>query len=249
MVLRLVRAADGALSVTESGNVNEEIFDRRLRKKPGMDYYRDRSLKPGRRDGQVLRQLRAFGVEGRRCLDIGPGSGRWLQYLKENDAAGLAAVDISREALDRLEPLGVLCQKADVEHEPLEFEADAFDIVLAFMVLEHLKDPSLFIDEVLRVVRPSGLVLMTIPNIASFQSRIRLLFGMPPVAVSQDPTHVSFYTIRTLRDLFESHGADIEVIPTGFSLNPFDLASLQVPTNRFLTGLDDNRLFRVRGAS
>lgn len=230
--------------MVDSRNTTEEFFDRRFRNQATAGHTIAEG-NPGRRDAQVIRALGEYGVRGRHCLDIGPGTGRWLQYLQELGAATLAAVDISRQSLDRVACLGADCQKADLEREPLKFEDGSMDITLAFMILEHLKDPGLFIDEVLRVTRREGLILMTIPNITSFQSRIRLALGMAPVAVAQDPTHVSFYTSRMLRELFRSHDAEVEIIPTGFSLHPRNRRKLQIPTNRLLSGLDDNRLFRV----
>lgn len=232
------------MTVSEGSSFAEEIFDRRFREKPVVDYEEDAG-KPGRRDAQTIRQLTRFGVKGKRCLDIGPGTGRWMQYLLRQGASAVAAVDFSAEVLDRVAPIASEVHKVDVENERLPFEDDTFDVVLAFMVLEHLKDPSLFLDEVIRVAKPSALVLMTIPNISSFQSRVRLLLGLLPVAIAQDRTHVSFYTIGELRDLFVDRDADVEIIPTGFSLHPFDRRKLQIPTGSMLAGLDDNRLFRI----
>ena len=225
-------------------NVNAEIFDRRFREKERIDYSRVTG-KPGRRDRQTMRTLRSYGIEGRHCLDIGPGTGRWLQFLKDNGAASLAAVDLAPEALDRAADLGARCYTADMEYEKLDCESDSFDITLAFMILEHMKEPSNFVREIIRVTRNSGLVLMSIPNIASFLSRIRLLVGYLPAAVSSDPTHVRFYTRRELQRLFRPHGGEPKIVPTAFSLNPFNIRTWRVPTNRFLAGLDDHTLFQI----
>lgn len=228
----------------EPQNVNEEIFDERFRTGPSIDYSNIEG-KHGRRDRRVIQLLLNHGIEGRRCLDVGPGTGRWLQYLKDHNAEQLSAVDLSEEALSRADEIGASCEKIDVERDPLPFESNSFDITLSFMLLEHLKSPELFVRETIRVTRPSGLLLMTIPNIASFQSRIRLLLGYLPLAVSQDSTHVRFYTSRELRELFRPFASEPEIIPTSFSLHPFNRRKLRVPTNRLLAGLDDNLLFRV----
>lgn len=227
-----------------ASNINRTIFNRRLQRAPELDYSNIPG-KPGRRDQRVIQILNNYGIDGRRCLDIGPGTGRWLHFLKHHGAAHIAAVDVSEEALARARQLGAECRSADLEHEPLAFPTDSFDITLSFMLLEHLKHPQLFVKEALRVTKQSGILLMTIPNIASFRSRLRLLLGFLPVAVSQDPTHVRFYRPRDLQRLFSPYGGVIEIIPTSCSLHPFDSRKWRVPTNRWLAGLDDHLLFRV----
>lgn len=232
------------MSEPDETRFSEKIFDRRFREKPVVDY-EEGTGKPGRRDAQTIRQLEEFGLDGTKCLDIGPGTGRWMQFLWKKGASHVAAVDFSQEVLRRVGSIASEVHKVDVERERLPFDDDEFDVTLAFMVMEHLKDPNLFLDEIIRVTRPSGLALLTIPNIASFRSRIRLLLGLLPVAVAQDRTHVGFYTSSELRALFTNRNANVEVIPTGFSLHPFDLRKLQIPTGHLLAGLDDNRLFRI----
>jgi 2-polyprenyl-3-methyl-5-hydroxy-6-metoxy-1,4-benzoquinol methylase len=226
-------------------NMNEQIFDLRFREQPQIDYSAVTG-KPGRRDAKVMQALVGYGITGKRCLDVGPGTGRWLQFLHDHGAAALAAVDVSEEALQRASRMGADCHKADLEHEQLPFESDSFDITLSFMVLEHVKNAHNFVAEIIRVTKPGGLILMSIPNIASLQSRIRLLLGYLPLAVSSDPTHVKFYTPRELRMLCRKHGGEVEVIPTSIALNPFKSKSMRVPSNRMLSGLDDHRLFRIR---
>jgi len=225
-------------------NRNAEVFDQRFREAGELDYGSVEGT-PGRRDRQIIRALTEFGIPGRRCLDIGPGTGRWLHFLKEHGAAELAAVDLSREALVRAARLGAVCQEVDLENQSLGWDTDHVDITTAFMVLEHLKSPDNLIREVARVTRPDGLILMSIPNIASFASRLRLMCGRLPQAVSSDETHVRFYTHRELKKLFRDHGLRASIIPTSFSLNPFNTKSFRLPTWGRLSSLDDHILFRV----
>ena len=65
-----------------------------------------------------------------------------------------------------------LCFDVDGGHGNIDVQADAHsmpfrdetcDCVLATEILEHLKDPGKFIDEVYRVLQPGGVVVATIP--------------------------------------------------------------------------------------
>jgi glycosyltransferase involved in cell wall biosynthesis/SAM-dependent methyltransferase len=69
----------------------------------------------------------------------------------------------------------------DVERQPLPFRDARFDLVLAMEILEHLGlNPAFFAEEIARVTRPGGRVLVTTPNIASHQAVARIMQGSSP---------------------------------------------------------------------
>gem|GEM_PF-1940602 len=229
---------------TTSRTYNEQAFDKIFREKEHINYSKVTG-KMGWRDKKVVKHLLEHGVKDKYCLDVGPGTGRWLQFLKDNGAAYLGAIDISRESLNRCSHLCNKVQKANVETDRFDFKDNFFDVVVSFMILEHLRDPGNYISEIIRVVKKGGLILMTIPNIASFLSRIRLLLGILPAAVSSDNTHVRFYTKRELITLFKPFDLIPEMIPTSFSINPFNSKRLKIPSNKLTCSLDDHLLFRI----
>jgi SAM-dependent methyltransferase len=65
---------------------------------------------------------------------------------------------------------------ADLD-QPLPFEADTFDAAALVEALGYLESPSHLIRELSRVVRPGGVVLITMPNVFSLQSRFRFLLN------------------------------------------------------------------------
>ena len=226
----------------------EEIFDNTFEQKPMIDYnnYNQISKNTGQRDKKIMKLLSNYGIDGKYCLDVCPGTGRWLNYLKSNGANFLAAIDISQNSIDKCAELCNKIQKADVEIEKFDLESNYFDIVISFMALEHIRDPSNYISEIVRVIKNNGLLVMTIPNIVSFISRIRMLFGILPQAVTNDKTHIKFYTEKELVALFQPHSQIPKMIPTSFSINPLNSQSLRVPSNRFTRSLDDHLLFSVK---
>jgi SAM-dependent methyltransferase len=96
---------------------------------------------------------------GAGVLDIGAGTGVSEAPLQAAGVARIVGVDLSFDMLawDRAERPPALV--GDVMHLPLA--ADAFDAAVASFVLNHLTDPVGGLAEVVRVVRPGGVVLAT----------------------------------------------------------------------------------------
>lgn len=101
--------------------------------------------------------------EGIRVLDVGCGSGWFAKECAETGATVWAS-DLSRQgvrgARERYPGAG-LFQVGDVYH--LAFAESCFDIVILSEVLEHLEDLDRAVAEVVRVLRPGGQLLASVP--------------------------------------------------------------------------------------
>ena len=132
--------------MTREKTYTESAFDEIFKGKDEIEYNFDiSSKKMGIRDKKIIKMLTDLDIENSNCLDICPGTGRWLQFFKKYKAEYIAAVDISEEALKKSAPLCNRSQKLDLEKEKLDFESDFFDVAISFMVLEHIRNPELFI--------------------------------------------------------------------------------------------------------
>ena len=94
-------------------------------------------------------------------LDVGCGVGQVVEALNQSGVHALG-VDISHPNIDRALARGVTCQCYNGKRLP--FEDGHFTAVGAFNVLEHVDDPSGFLDELVRVTRPGGVVVVSSPN-------------------------------------------------------------------------------------
>jgi ubiquinone/menaquinone biosynthesis C-methylase UbiE len=111
-------------------------------------------------------------------LDIGPGSGELIRRLKE------ARSGITSSACDYTDSLMELPnQKVDIVDlniNRLPYQEKSFDVVTATEVIEHLENPRLFLRDIMRVLKPGGLCILSTPNILNLNSRLRYLwFGFP----------------------------------------------------------------------
>ena len=132
---------------------------------------------------------------GKRVLDLGCRSGALTRHFLEGNA--VVGLDVDAAALDKAAALGIEPVRADVE-EPLPFDDASFDAVVAGELLEHLQFPDALVSEVLRVLRPGGVVVGSVPNAFRLQSRLRFLRGRPP---EDDPTHLRMFSPAALRAL------------------------------------------------
>jgi SAM-dependent methyltransferase len=139
------------------------------------------------------------GGPGLKVLDLGCRTRALTQhYANENAVVG---VDVDRAALDRAAArLEIETVWADVEDE-LPFPDEAFDVVVAGELLEHLADPALAVEHVRRVLRPGGRFVGSVPNAFRLKSRLRVLAGRHP---ETDPTHLQLFSPEALRALLSS---------------------------------------------
>lgn len=98
---------------------------------------------------------------GSRTLDIGCGVG---QVVKQLAAKGFEAygVDVSSPNIERAQKVSPRCQLYDGKQLP--FADGYFAAAGSFNVLEHVDEPEAFIAELVRVVEPGGVVVLSSPN-------------------------------------------------------------------------------------
>jgi len=148
---------------------------------------------------------RYVGGPGRRVLDLGCRDGALTRaYADGNEVVG---VDADREALAEAAKLGIETQWADLD-EPLAFEDESFDVVVAGELMEHLRDPARFASEARRVLRPGGTFVASVPNAFRLKNRLRFLIGRKP---ENDPTHLHMFSpdeVRALLSGFEDVRVD-----------------------------------------
>ncbi|MEM9293642.1 MAG: class I SAM-dependent methyltransferase [Acidobacteriota bacterium] len=168
----------------------------------------------------------------------------------------LAATGYRVDALDiapqrfasSIAELGLKVSRCDVEREAVPFEDDSFDAVLFNELFEHLRiDPIFTLEEVLRVLRPGGLLLLSTPNLRSFRGLRNLLLHDRGHAVSAGiyrqyeklqslghMGHVREYTVRDVAEFLGQIGFSVErvVYRGGHGRGAVGLAERLLPSMR-----------------
>lgn len=75
--------------------------------------------------------------------------------------------------------------------EKFPFKNNSFHVIYAGEIIEHLFDTKFFLKEVHRCLVPNGIVVLTTPNLAALEDRVRFLFGKSPRQIN--PTHEYLY--------------------------------------------------------
>lgn len=96
---------------------------------------------------RALRQYHLMNLSGRSVLDVGSGTGFWLDFWRQCGADGLAGLDFAQPSVDLLKKKfpNALIMQADLTVSPLPLpEESRYDIISAFHVLLHIVDPDAF---------------------------------------------------------------------------------------------------------
>jgi SAM-dependent methyltransferase len=108
---------------------------------------------------------------------LGAGAGRGgISLLLANAGYDVISLDLHPEHFKAEE---LICTRSDFG-ERLSFEECSFDVVIAVEVIEHLEAPWIFCSEALRVIKNSGRVVISSPNVSTIFSRFSYLFSGEP---------------------------------------------------------------------
>lgn len=135
---------------------------------------------PSRLVTENLDFLRLFGryvLPGARVLEIGCAPGKNLAAVAGRLGARVAGLDYSRAGIDTTRRLfDSLGLEADLRCEDLfgnSFQDASFDLVYSMGVIEHFDDPRPAVMQHLRLLRPSGTAVLTIPNYGGVYGRLQ----------------------------------------------------------------------------
>ena len=172
----------------DSADYDERAFYSRI---PFQRYWQRR------RHEIITKMARGAG----RTLDVGCGSSVILQTL--NYAVG---ADVLPNKLRYMRQYGVPLVQASVFALPMR--DDSFDCVVCSQVIEHIpSDPTIF-DELTRVLRPGGLLILGTPDYATLGWRtIEPIYGFVTPGGYKDE-HITHYTAASLRETTRRHGLE-----------------------------------------
>ena len=152
---------------------------------------------------RAYEQAALYAAE-KKVLDLGCNTGYGSRILKAA-GADVTGVDVSPEAIaiarKKYGPAGIefLC----TDGGRLPFAERSFDLVTSFQVIEHLVDQTQFLEEIQRVIKPGGRVILTTPN-----GPLRLHPGTRP----WNPFHVREFSADELHRLLRGYFPKVEML-------------------------------------
>ena len=164
---------------------------------------------------QRLLRVETFVSPPGRMLDVGCGTGAFLEVAEERgwDVTG---TEFSAYAIKVAEARRFRVFKGEVWEAKLS--AEAFDVVTCWHVIEHVADPKRVMEEIYRVLRPGGVLVLATPNVADHIFRAAYIIARRRRPVFYEPdereVHLFNFSEQTLRALATS--VHFQVVEVGF---------------------------------
>jgi 2-polyprenyl-3-methyl-5-hydroxy-6-metoxy-1,4-benzoquinol methylase len=173
---------------------------------------------------QAIEAARGGAAQGARLLEVGCGEGWFLAAAK---AAGYAVqgLDFSEDALRRFHPELIEVVRFGDAFEGLDRlieEGVAVDVCVIEHVLEHVLDPEALLGRLRRIVRPGGVVAISVPNdFNPVQTALRASGRLTRDVWVVPPEHISYFNTDNLPRLIERCGFEVKLAYSGFPIDWF----------------------------
>ena len=158
-------------------------------------------------------------------LEIGAGSGSTLAYLKEkNLAKHVTGIELF-EIKDSLQKNQVIDEFiiGNIENMDLEKFNEQFDVVICGDVLEHLIDPWKVVEKIASLIKPQGILIVSIPNFRDIKTLYNVFvkgdFKYEKSGVL-DETHLRFFCKKNILKLLTTSSLKPVKIWPSFLKNP-----------------------------
>jgi SAM-dependent methyltransferase len=138
------------------------------------------------------------GLRGKKVLEIGPSpNGGAIRYLTAlTDVDGL---EISESATDHLKGIGFSMYCGSINDTQIDKK---YDIILAYELVEHLKDPKASFANIFNHLAPGGVFIFSTGNAKSVRARasgVKWNYFLPP-------QHLFYYAGDTITRYLENAG-------------------------------------------
>ncbi len=164
---------------------------------------------------RYLDMCAAYGKSGGTLLDVGAATGFFLNIASKRGFK-VFGVEMSEFAAGIGRKAGLDVRQGSLRE--VKFPAEFFDIVTMFDVLEHMADPFAELQEVGRILKPGGLLVVNTPNGESFVGKVlktKWYFIIPP-------EHLYYFSAKNLKKYLEKIG--FEVVYSGTIGKSFSLS-------------------------
>lgn len=153
---------------------------------------------------EILRQLDAQQVGKLRILEVGSGLG-YLTYALQRAGYDCCGIDISTRAVEVAKrDFGDFYSVMDLMEMPIKGN-DAFDLIIATELIEHVTVPKALIEKAQSLLKPDGKLIMTTPNKDLYSERFIWHTDPPPV-------HLWWFSKTSMRRIAWGLGMSVKFV-------------------------------------
>jgi SAM-dependent methyltransferase len=192
---------------------------------PLQDFYENPAVPASSGPDRSRRQAEMLagildGRTGARIVDVGCGDGFALAIAAERNAGHhFTGLDWSAGSLTQAAARGLDVLRAAIDTS-LPIRSCSVDVVIMSEVIEHLVDTDSAMEEVHRILKPGGSLLLSTPNLAAWFNRGLLAVGVQPVFSevslrqvfgrpgAQVAGHLHMFTRRALVEFLAAYGLE-----------------------------------------
>ncbi|MCC7356060.1 MAG: class I SAM-dependent methyltransferase [Candidatus Doudnabacteria bacterium] len=134
-------------------------------------------------------------------LEVGCGKGRNAEVLQKRWKAKVVGIDVSSEIIETAKRLHPTVEFSVMSLESLDFSDKVFDRIYAIDVLEHVDDLIKSVDEIVRVLKPNGVLVVNVPAEKSEQWLLKIR-----PSYFEEMHHVRIFKVGEMEKLFSERG-------------------------------------------
>jgi len=173
-----------------------------------------------------VRRLKSFELAGNSLLDIGCGTGDFLEAAKKK-GWNVAGVEPNMKA--RQLAIGKL--KSDKERiftAITELDNNSYDVISLWHVLEHVPNLEDYVYQLKKLLKPNGVLIIAVPNFKSFDA----IYYKEYWAAYDVPRHLWHFSRKSIKHLFEK--GDLKLLKTAPMI--FDAFYVSMLSEKYKTG-------------
>lgn len=114
-----------------------------------------------------------------KLLSLGCADGFIEEKIKNQLGIQVYGLEASKNCAEEAIKKGIKISIGDISKK-FPYENKSFDFVFAGEVIEHIIDTRHFLNEIKRILKPGGFLILTTPNLARLDDRIKFIFGKAP---------------------------------------------------------------------
>ncbi len=170
-----------------------------------------------------LRLINSLQPSKGRILDIGAGTGEFLSVAKQD---GWQTIGL--EPSDKAKHIAIN-KGVSFTEELHQLEDHSFDVITMWHVLEHVPDLNHQINELKRLLKPTGSLIIAVPNFKSFDAEYYGKFW----AAYDVPIHFWHFSKTAIQKIFQREQMElVKILPMKFDSFYVSLLSEKYKTGR-----------------